>query len=146
MDDSGRLSTIGYQGKDIGVFLNSLAEAGIELVVDVRRRPISRRHDYSKSRLKSHLESFGIEYLHVPELGMPEDLLALRDPRTGNSEILDGYASAWSDSLACLERITGELRTRSICLLCFEADAMHCHRHVVADKLAKLTRVPHAHL
>ena len=70
------LFTIGYAGKEINDFISLLLQSGITTLIDVRQLPLSRKHDFSKSRLQSHLKGSGIEYKHVGILGSPK---AIRD-------------------------------------------------------------------
>ena len=51
--------------------------------------------------------------------------------------------SAAQDALAALADI---VRSRRVCLLCFEADPTHCHRALVADALGSLVHLRIIHL
>ncbi|HYW06517.1 MAG TPA: DUF488 domain-containing protein, partial [Longimicrobium sp.] len=54
-------------------FLDALAEAEIELLVDVRAVASSRRPGFAKTRLAANLAEAGIEYLHLRALGTPAE-------------------------------------------------------------------------
>ena len=135
MTDPIIVMTIGYQGRSISDFLDILEQSSVDVVVDVRSRPISRKHDFSKRRLTEHLDSRGIGYQHIPELGMPVDLLDKRCGKTGNAEILDIYRSQMSERHEPLTNVETSARSVTICLLCFETNPLHCHRSVVAEAL-----------
>lgn len=135
MADPVTVMTIGYQGRSVEAFLTTLVEANVDIVIDVRSKPISRRHDFSKRRLSSHLQSSGIDYHHMPELGMPIDLLDRKDPTTGNAEILAIYRERIGSKEAEIDHLTATSQSVTICLLCFEANPHHCHRSVVCDQL-----------
>ena len=62
--------TIGYEGKSIDQFIHELSENKIHVLIDVRRNAFSRKKGFSKSRLTDHLKEAGIEYVHIPELGI----------------------------------------------------------------------------
>ena len=127
--------TIGYQGRSLDDVVAALVAAKIDVVVDIRSRPISRRREFSKNRLAAHLNRHGVAYWHAPELGMPLDLLAHRSPLDGNATILAEYRRLLSHRLPALLRLRECAFASTVCLLCFEANAMHCHRIIVADQL-----------
>lgn len=130
------VSTIGYQGKEISDFVQELLECGVETLVDVRRKAISRKPGFSKSRLRDVLEAAGIEYRHFPDLGMPEQLMPKRN-LTDNSEILAAYEKQlWAHSES-IQHIIDCATNGKICLLCFEADHHICHRGVLANHLTE---------
>lgn len=44
--------TIGYEGISIETFLRRVQEYGIEIIIDIRANPISRKPGFSKTALK----------------------------------------------------------------------------------------------
>ena len=62
--------SIGYEGKDIDMYLNQLVKHNVKLLCDVRRNPLSMKFGFSKNQLKGYCEKLGIEYLHFPEFGI----------------------------------------------------------------------------
>jgi len=138
--------TIGYQGRSLEDFSAALAAAKIDVVVDIRSRPISRRHEFSKNRLAAHLNRLGVAYWHLPELGMPLDLLAHRSPSDGNAKILAAYRRLLPNQLPALLRLRESASSATICLLCFETNAAHCHRSIVADQLRDQWQLEIRHL
>jgi len=146
MADPIVVMTIGYQGKNISEFLDALERSCVDIVIDVRSRPLSRKHDFSKRRLTEHLDSRGIGYRHMPELGMPVNLLDKRCEKTGNAEILNIYRSQMAERIEPLAGLETSARSVTICLLCFEANPYHCHRSVVAEALAQQGKLGILHL
>ncbi len=142
----GTVYTIGYQGRSLDDFVDTLIAAKVDVLVDIRSRPISRRHDFSKNRLAAHLNRHGVTYWHVPDLGMPLDLLARRSPQDGNTAILAEYRRLLPERLPALLRVIDRASTETICLLCFEANAAHCHRSIVADHLRDQWQLDVRHL
>lgn len=49
------LFTIGYNGMDIDRFIAILRKAGIQHLVDIRKRPLSRKKGFSKTKLGLNL-------------------------------------------------------------------------------------------
>lgn len=126
--------TIGYQGRSIDEFVAFLVHERIQTLCDVRRKAISRKKGFSKRALCSALESAGIVYVHMPELGMPLDLLSERNAED-NSPILAQYESRITDEVENVQRLAQTARQARVCLLCFEGDHRQCHRGVLAEML-----------
>ena len=97
--------TAGYEQSEPEEFLRRLQENGIEVIVDVRDMPLSRKRGFSKNQLQALLGEVDIEYLHVKPLGAPKEI---RDPlRAGGSwwEYVKGYAQADKSFLVCYNSI-----------------------------------------
>jgi uncharacterized protein (DUF488 family) len=141
------VATVGYQGATVPSFLQALREAGIELLVDVRAVASSRRPGFAKSALAANLEGAGIDYLHLRDLGTPAPgRAAARAGRHAEMRRIYGTHLKTPAAHAALDALADIVRSRRACLLCFEADATHCHRSLVADALAGLVPVRVTHL
>ena len=66
------LFTFGYEGLTIDGFISRLKDARVNLIVDVRELPLSRKKGFSKSTFREHLAAAGIGYEHRPALGCPK--------------------------------------------------------------------------
>src|SRR5689334_2525113 len=66
------LLTIGYEGSTIGAVLDTLIEARVRLLIDVRALPQSRKPGFSKRQLAAELEERGVRYVHLQGLGTPK--------------------------------------------------------------------------
>ena len=148
MPESRTLFTIGYEGATVASFLAAIREAGVELLVDVRALASSRRPGFAKTALAANLASIGVDYLHLRGLGTPADGRAAA--RAGRHEEMKRIflehmtEDVAQDELARLADIVrGE---RKVCLLCFEADPMHCHRRYVVEALHPLVPLGAMHL
>ena len=65
-----RVSTIGHGTRTADELIETLREARVETLVDVRRFPGSRRNpQFGQTALAVELESASIAYVHVPGLG-----------------------------------------------------------------------------
>lgn len=133
-----QLYTIGYEGSSIEDFLATLKEAKIELLIDVREVPISRKRGFSKSALSAGLAAQSIDYLHLKGLGDPKPgRLAAREGRYDEfRKIFSAHLRSETAQIDLRRGIDAAKRTRA-CLLCFEKDHKHCHRCIVADEMAK---------
>lgn len=144
----GPVFTIGYQGATVPAVLEALRETKVELLVDIRAVASSRRPGFAKTALAANVATIGVEYLHLRGLGTPADGRAAA--RAGkHAEMRKIFLSHLTTEAAQaqLEALTSIVRAgRRVCLLCFEADAEHCHRTLVANALAKTLRVEIVHL
>lgn len=108
------------------------------LLVDVRAVAMSRRPGFAKSRLAAGCEAAGIGYLHLRALGTPADgRAAARAGRHEEMRRIFAARLATAEAQDALDTLEGIVAggTR-VALLCFEADARHCHRTLVAAALA----------
>ena len=67
------LVTVGYEGRTAEELVSAVAEAGVDVLADVRLTPLSRKPGLSKRRLAAALAGAGIKYVHLPALGNPQD-------------------------------------------------------------------------
>lgn len=139
------LYTIGYERSALEDFLATLTDAGVQLLVDIRERPYSRRQEFSKGALREAVERAGMAYRHERELGAPVHIRhAVQE--TGDYEtFFRRYREHLARQEPALQGLVGEQRT-PMALLCYEADPAQCHRSVVAERLAELTGAEMHHL
>ena len=141
------IATIGYQAATMQSFLRALADAKVDLLVDIRAVASSRRPGFSKTALAASLREAGIDYLHLRSLGTPADGRAAA--RAGKHEVMREIflehmeTPAAQAELASLAELAASHR---VCVLCFEADPAHCHRSIVASELARLMPLSVNHL
>lgn len=129
------LSTIGYEGLSLEGYLNRLLQAGVTLLCDVRRNPLSRKYGFSKRTLARGCEGVGIRYEHLPELGI--DSVERQDLKTqaDYDALFDRYER---DMLprqrpAVAAIVTWIQSGESVTLTCYEHLPIQCHRHCVAE-------------
>lgn len=131
-----QLFTIGYERTGLAELIQSLENAGVDVLADVRELPNSRRAGFSKKILAASLQEAGIAYRHFKALGTPkagrtanhagrmDEFWRIVDERLGSPE-----AAA---ALAELQTLAAE---RACCLLCVEDDPNVCHRSAVVARL-----------
>lgn len=131
------LSTIGYEGRTIESFLNTLLRGGVTLLCDVRRNPISRKYGFSKKTLKNACEGVGIRYVHLPELGIASADRQNLNSQTDYDRLFATYEKVHLSNQG--EALSGLLRSMDsgerVALTCYERLPQQCHRHCVADAL-----------
>lgn len=135
------LLTIGYEGLDLPAFMKYLTWHKVEVLVDVREIPVSRKKGFSKTALTQAMTENGIGYEHLKALGSPgpirKQLKADWDYDTFFSAYED-YLDGQSEALDTLSDLIEE--NRRVCLLCFEKAHEVCHRSRVADRMTKAFR------
>ena len=132
------LFTIGYEGIDPRRFFQLLKRCGVEMLIDVRDLPLSRKRGFSKTPLSALCEEHEVEYRHVMELGCPRAVrYAYREDGDWAKYTLKfkGYLAHQTEALTMVASLAEHCR---ICLLCFEKDFNYCHRTYVAEAVASL--------
>ncbi len=127
--------TTGYEQSESEDFIRRLQANGVEMIVDVRDMPLSRKRGFSKNQLQARLAEADIEYRHVKPLGAPKEI---RDPlRAGGSwwEYVKGYGRVLKNQTAEVDALIKLAREKRICLLCFERNPAECHRSLVAREM-----------
>lgn len=132
------LLTIGYEGLDIDHFLQFLLANRVDVLVDVREIPISRKRGFSKSRLAEAVSERGIAYRHIRALGSPAAIRRRlkRDwDYAAFFKAYEDYLDGQEDALEALCDIVDD--HDRVCLMCFEKSHDQCHRRSVAARTAK---------
>lgn len=141
MEDGPRtIYTIGHSTRTIEQFIALLRENGVELLVDVRRFPGSRRHpQFGSAALAASLAAAGIGYAHAEPLGGRRGGDA--DPSSPNTAWRNAAFRAYADYMAtppfraALERLVALSRERRTVIMCAEAVPWRCHRRLITDAL-----------
>jgi uncharacterized protein (DUF488 family) len=135
-DSAKTFHTIGHSTRSIDVFTELLRTHGIELLIDVRRFPKSRRHPhFNREPLAASLRESGIEYIWRGDLG------GFRKPAPDsiNTGWQVGAFRAYADFMLTAEfdGIVKEIEplatAKRAAFLCAEALPWQCHRQLLAD-------------
>ena len=118
-----RIYSVGYEGLEVRGLIEHFSSAGVELVVDVRLNPVSRKPGRSKRSLKAELESAGIEYQHEPSLGNPPDNRISFRPGNGEEGRQRMREIVANGSSAALQRLVDESIDRRVAVLCASSAA-----------------------
>jgi uncharacterized protein (DUF488 family) len=128
--------TIGHSTRSIEDFLALLANHSIEVLIDVRRWPSSRRYpQFGGKALEGSLNKDGIDYIWRGDLG------GFRKPSADsqNTAWKVGAFRAYADFMLSpeFERIMQEVEelaaNKKIAIMCAEAVPWRCHRQLLAD-------------
>ncbi len=119
------IRTIGHSSHTIERFVDLLKAGGVNVLVDVRSTPWSRRFpQFGKDRLAKTLAEAGIDYVH-------EGAALGGKPGAGGS--YDDLA-ARPDFAAALDRVTARAGQAVLCLMCAEKEPLDCHRTVLVSR------------
>jgi uncharacterized protein (DUF488 family) len=130
------MMTVGHSTLPIETFLRALGENGVEVLVDVRRFPGSRRHpQFSQAALYRSLEEVGIRGVWREGLG------GRRQPQRDSvntawrNESFRGYADYMQTGAFAreIDWLVGLPEIGKTVVMCAEALPWRCHRSLIAD-------------
>ena len=131
------LFTIGYEGKSIEKYVTELIKEDIKLLCDIRKNPLSMKFGFSKNQLKGILEGVGIEYVHIPGLGIDSDKRQELNTPSDYEQLFSEYEKTTliqnTTDLQALAKLFQ--KAKRIALTCFESDHHSCHRSRTANAL-----------
>lgn len=142
MTASREISSVGHSTRALDELVHLLRQAEVEVLLDVRRFPASRRHPhFARGALEESLPAEGIAYLWLGDAlgGRRQSILAAADSpnRAWQAEAFRSYADAtrtpeFRRGLAELETVAAERRAA---FMCAERPWWKCHRRILADLL-----------
>ena len=134
--------TIGHSNRDLAEFTDLLVTHEIEMLVDVRAFPGSRRlPHFGGEQLAAALKSMSIEYLHEGDLGGRRKLRAAAESNGcgdgwRNSSFRAYAEYAQSDQyMIDLEELVARSELQRTTIMCSEAVPWRCHRWLISDTL-----------
>lgn len=139
--------TIGYEGRSVDAFFNDILRRGIHVVVDVRANPVSRKYGFSGLRLGEFCKKLGLEYRHIPTLGIPGNARVGVNGFASYQRLLKQYEEAMlPEHSAEVEDVGRLMRRQPSVLVCVERDVRCCHRSRLAEAVADVTGLEVIHL
>lgn len=126
------LYTFGYEGLTIQAFIERLERARVQLIVDVRELPLSRKKGFSKTAFREALAVAGIAYEHRPALGCPKPVRNQYKADGDWQGYTRGFLAYLATQKAEIVDLTKTSLAQTACLVCVEADFGYCHRTYVA--------------
>jgi ParB family chromosome partitioning protein len=130
--------TIGYSQKTVQDLISLLKLAKVSLLVDVRRNPQSMyKPEFNKDKLEKELTGIGVEYIHMPQLGIPREARdEVYEGSVTPKELLEQYEKEVLRNREGLQRLLENVKGKgTFALLCTEIDPTMCHRHKIAQAL-----------
>ena len=132
--------TIGYEGSSFEGYLNRLIKNNVKTLVDVRRNPLSRKYGFSKKTLSETVAKLGIEYIHIPQLGISSDQRQELNTQADYDRLFASYEkNELKKNKVALNQLFEIFKDRKrVAITCFEAHVCMCHRGRVAKALQRL--------
>jgi uncharacterized protein (DUF488 family) len=131
-----RVFTIGHGTRPSAELVEMLQQAGVGVLVDVRRFPGSRRNpQFNQRALSATLPDAGLRYRHEVELG------GRRSGEPGEERFRCVRTSAFRSYAARMGKLEWQhalqeaLTGPAPCFMCAETDWRRCHRRLIADLL-----------
>lgn len=139
--------TAGYEGQSVDGFLNMVLRRGIQRIMDVRHNPVARRYGFHKNTLDRLCRLLDIQYVHVPELGIPPE----RRESVRTCADYDALFRRYEGEIAgiktrAIARVVALMMAKPSVLMCMEADPNRCHRSRLAKIVANKANLPVRHL
>ncbi|HEV2595532.1 MAG TPA: DUF488 domain-containing protein [Sphingomicrobium sp.] len=133
--------TIGHSTRTIPQFVELLNLGSVDLVVDVRTVPRSRRNpQYNEDALPAELKTGKVGYLRIADLGglrprsanVPHELNGLWKNQSFHNYADYALSTKFAEAFSLLLAIGSEKRCA---IMCAEAVWWRCHRRIIADYL-----------
>lgn len=128
--------TVGHSNLELEPFLQALRDNGVEMLVDVRRFPGSRRHPHFRQpELFAALRDAGIEPVWKEALG-GHRVAAKDSVNTGwRVDSFRGYADYMATAAFRTQIDWLQAQDKQLAVMCAEAVPWRCHRSLIADAL-----------
>lgn len=135
-----QLFTIGYEGRSLEEYLKRLIINDIHVLCDVRKNAYSQKFGFSKSQLENACNGIGIQYIHIPELGIESNQRQNLYTQQDYDNLFAQYSQTilLQNSVALQHVYDLIQKNKRVALTCFEKDPHQCHRHIIAKALLKL--------
>lgn len=130
--------TIGHSTRSLEEFFNLLNSFKIDLLVDVRRFPGSKRYPhFNKENFEESLKENGFEYQHLEDLGGRRKVHPDSTNTAWRLESFQGYADYMEtdEFKTSLEKLKEYASSKRVAIMCAEAVWWSCHRSLIADNL-----------
>lgn len=140
----GELLTVGHGTADGGAMGDLLTTVGVELLVDVRRFPGSRRDpSVGRDALQTSLPAAGVDYRWEERLGgrrrAPAGAEGERDDWWRVASFAAYAAYMRTDTFrAGLEDLLAEASEQRVAIMCSETLWWRCHRRLISDAVVLL--------
>ncbi len=136
MNNSIQLFTIGFTKKGAKTFFESLQNAGVKRLLDIRLNNVSQLAGFAK---KADLEYFlnticDIDYAHLLDLAPTKEIVDEYKKNKGDWQQYEVQFLELIRQRKIEDKVSPDL-IDGACFLCSEASPNHCHRRLVAEYL-----------
>lgn len=132
-----QLFSIGYEGITLETFINKLIINDVRVLCDVRKNAYSQKYGFSKSQLQKACLGVGIQYIHIPDLGIESDQRNELNSQADYDRLFERYEqTTLAKNRSALLQVKSLIESeKRVALTCFEKDPQQCHRTRVANAL-----------
>lgn len=133
-----KIWTVGHSTRSGEEFIQILLAHGIEVLVDVRTFPMSRRYPhFNRDALAESLRKAGIKYKHQANLGGRRAPSPDSHNTAWRNEQFRGYADHMEteDFKNGVQELLELASGKRVAVMCAEAVWWRCHRSLIADYL-----------
>jgi uncharacterized protein (DUF488 family) len=135
--------TVGYEGIMVDGLLDLLLRNGIQRLIDVRSNPIARRYGFHKSTLDRLCEDVGIQYMHIPSLGVPSAWRADLSDQSSYDLLFHRYRTEiLPGQNLTVDKVKTLMKELPSALMCMEEDHKFCHRSSLGAKISAMSALP----
>ncbi|MDR3261983.1 MAG: DUF488 domain-containing protein [Tannerella sp.] len=131
------LFTIGYEGISLESYINKMIINDVKVLCDVRKNAFSQKYGFSKSQLEMACKGVGINYVHIPALGIEsefrQDLRSQKDYDILFNNYEKTVLKSNNESIGIIVSLLK--KDNRVALTCFEKNPLQCHRSRVAKQL-----------
>jgi uncharacterized protein (DUF488 family) len=128
--------TVGYSGRTAKHLVELAKSVGVRTIVDIRLNPVSMyKPEFSKTNFRRIVETDGLLYLHLPNLGVPRHVRARAISTGSRQAIWDWYESRVVPSFRKNLDWFLNIAEHPLAFMCVETDPSECHRHLLFNAL-----------
>ncbi|RYM36126.1 DUF488 domain-containing protein [Brumimicrobium glaciale] len=130
--------TIGHSTHSLEKFFSMLKSFNIDVLVDVRRHPGSKRYPhFNKDEFENSLKEKGFEYLHLESLGGRRKVQPDSQNTAWRLESFQGYADylETEEFKIVIDKLKALAKNKKVTIMCAEAVWWSCHRSLLSDYL-----------
>ncbi len=137
-----QLFTVGYEGLSVPDLFDLLRVNHIQVLVDIRELPLSRKPGFSKTALSLGAQENGFQYLHMASLGCPREIRTAYRADQNAERYAHRFLAYLDTQHEGVLKLAALAQAEVCCLLCFETDHRGCHRTFVAGRVLSAAQVP----
>lgn len=130
--------TIGHSNRGIEEFIGLLKKNQIEVLIDVRKLPGSKKYPhFNQDQLSKSLNAVDILYIHAEELGGRRKQNKDSIHTLWKNKSFQAYADYMDtpEFLKGVDRLLEFADKKRVAIMCSEAVWWRCHRALIADNL-----------
>lgn len=142
-----QLFSIGYEGISLETYINKLIQNDVHVLCDVRKNAFSQKYGFSKNQLQKACEGVGIQYLHIPELGIESDKRQTLNSQKDYDILFEQYEqTTLKEKKEYIFKIQHIIEVeKRVALTCFEKDPAQCHRTRIIKVLMNLPEIKYSY-